>query len=108
MRRLAAYLKEREGFDSILRDEGFISYRIQGDECLIYDIFVSLDYRKKRIATELAEQVEKIAINSGCKYLSGTVIPTAKNSTESARFILSYGMKIHAAIPNAIVFRKDL
>lgn len=108
MHQLAAYLKEREGFDSIIKDEGFAAYRIEGDTCQIYDIFVHSDYRMKNIATEMAQEIEAIAKRSGCTYLTGTTITTGRNSTESVKFILSYGMKIHGTVQNAIIFRKEL
>ncbi len=108
MDKLAQYFKERVGFDSIVRAEGFIAYRLQGDECWIYDIFVDPDFRKRGVATELAEQVEKIAINGGCKYLCGSTTPSSNGSTDSLKFILAYGMSLHSAGPNIVTLRKEI
>lgn len=108
MHRLASYLKEREGFDSIVNEYGFIAYRIEGKECNIYDLFISPDYRRKNVATELAQQVEKIAVSRGCTHFTGTVFASARNATDSAKFILAYGLKIHGIVQNTILFRKEL
>lgn len=108
MQRLAAYLKEREDIDCIVTDEGFASYKISGEECYIRDIWVHPDYRKKGIASELADQIASIALGAGCKFLTGSVSTTANNSTASVLVLLAYGFKIHSAVQYGIFFRKDL
>jgi hypothetical protein len=108
LRQLAAYLKEREGFDSIINDMGFASYRISGDECYIRDIFVYPDFRKSNVASEIADEIARIAIISGCKYISGSVSTLANGATDSTKVLLAYGFKIHSAIEGGILFRKDL
>ena len=108
MQQIAAYFKEREGFDSIVREEGFASYRIQGEECYIRDIWVHKDFRKKGIAAEMADDIARLAIAQGCKYLTGSVSTTANGSTESVLVLLAYGFKIHSVVQYGIYFRKDL
>lgn len=108
MHRLAAYFKEREGFDAIVTNEGFAAYRISGDECYIRDIWTDSDYRKKRVAADLADRIAEIAKKAGCKYLSGSVSTAAQNSTASTKVLLAYGFEIHSAVPGGIYFRKDL
>jgi ribosomal protein S18 acetylase RimI-like enzyme len=108
MHRLAAYLKEREGFDCIVMDEGFASYRIAGEECYIRDIWVHSDYRQKNIASLIADRIEHAAIQSGCKYLSGSVSTTANHATESCKVLLAYGFEVYGAVQDGIFFRKEL
>jgi|SRR5665213_848726 len=108
MHRLAAYLKEREDFDVISRDEGFADYRINGDECYIRSIFVFPDYRKKGIASEMADDIARIALSKGCKRLIGSVDTTTKNAHNSALVLLAYGFKLHSAVHGGVFFRKDL
>lgn len=108
MHRLATYFKEREGFDSIIRDEGFATYKINGGECYIRDIWVHSDYRKKGVATDMADDIARIAIAAGCKYLTGTVSTEANNATNNTLILLAYGFKIHGCVQYAIFFRKDL
>lgn len=108
MHRLAAYLKEREGFDSIITDEGFAAYRIEGENCRIYDIFIEPDYRKKHVASEMVVDIEGIAKRAGCKYLCGSVITGSAQATESLKFILAYGLIIFSSDTSTITLRKDL
>lgn len=108
MDHLAAYLKERENFDSLVREEGFASYQINGDECYIRDIWVHKDFRKKGIASELADDIARIAIVKGCKYLTGSVSTTALGATESLMVLFAYGFKIHSVVSYGIYCRKEL
>ena len=108
MDKLAQYLKEREGFDSIVTDKGFVAYRVQGTECWIYDIYVHADFRKMGIASFLAKEVEAIAKAAGCTTLCGSVAPKARNSTDSLKFQLAYGMKLHSSAENVVHLRKEI
>lgn len=108
MLRLAAYFKEREDFDCIVTDEGFASYKIMGEECYIRDLWVERDYRKSGLASQMADDISRIALSKGCKFLSGSISLTANNPTESAAVLIAYGFKVHSANQLGVFFRKDL
>lgn len=108
MHKLAAYLKEREGFDSIITDEGFASYRIQGEECYLRDIWIEEVSRNGGYASEIADGISVIAKKAGCKYLTGSVSTLSGDPTVSTKVLLAYGFQIHGAIQGGIIFRKDL
>lgn len=108
MHQLAAYLKEREGFDSIITEKGFASYIISGEECYIKDIWVHQEYRNQYIASKIADDVSEIAKKAGCKYLTGSVSPAAHMATDSVKVLIAYGFKLHSAVNNGIFFRKGL
>ena len=108
MQQLAAYLKERENLDSLIREEGFAAYRIAGEECYIRDIWVHPDYRKKGLASEIADDIARIAIAKGCKYLTGSVDTMAHGAHQNVLVLLAYGFKIHSAVQYGIFFRKML
>lgn len=108
MDQLASYFKELEDFDSIVAPEGFASYRVNGDECYIKDIWVHPDYRKQSFASHIADNIAEIAKKAGCKYLTGSVYINIKNPTLSTKVLLAYGFEIHSLVPNGIIFRKAL
>ncbi len=108
MQQLAKYLKERENFDSLIRDEGFAEYKINGEECYIRSIWVEKDFRKKGIASDMADDISRIAIGQGCKYLTGTVDVTANGAHESMLVLLAYGFRLHSAVNYGLFFRKSL
>lgn len=108
MHQLAAYLKEREGFESIVIDGAFAAYRIDGEDCYIKDIWVNPDLRNRDIASSVADQIAHQAKKSGCKYLTGSVDTTKGDPTASTKVLLAYGFKVFAAVQGGIYFRKDL
>lgn len=108
MSHFASYFKERENVETLESEHGFAIYSIRGEECYIRDIYVTPEARKTGAASRMANQITEIAKEKGCKYATGTVCPTANNSTDSLKVLLSYGMKLHRAEPNLIIFIKEL
>jgi GNAT superfamily N-acetyltransferase len=102
------YVKEREGLDILENEQGFFTYRITGEECYIKDIFITKEARRTGLATSMAEEISKIAKEKGCKYLSGTCVPSTVGSTASLKAMFSYGFKIHSSQNDLIVLIKEL
>jgi GNAT superfamily N-acetyltransferase len=105
----AEYILERTD-DKILEDsKGFITWRYINDkQAYIVDIFVKKQYRKKNVASKLADYVCSIAKNLGYKEVIGTVVPSTKGSDDSLRVLWGYGMKLFSAEHDLIVMKKDL
>lgn len=108
MKRWSQYIKERENLDSIEDDSGFATFSINGEECYIRDIWTDPKYRQLNLASKLADKIVEIAKSKGCKYIIGTVCPTANNSTASLQVLLGYNMTLIKSIDNLIIFRKDI
>jgi len=105
----AQYLCERTN-DFILEDDhGFATYRYLDDnKVYIIDIFVEKEFRKNGIATVIANKIAKQAKRDGRTLLIGSVQPSAKNSSESMKALLAYGMKIESSGQDFIILRKDI
>ncbi len=108
MDQLAAYFLEREGFDSIVVDGGFATYRINGEECYLRDIWVHSENRNRGVASAMADIISVKAKSLGCKYLTGSVDTTKGDPTASVKVLLAYGFQIFSAVQGGIFFRKDL
>lgn len=108
MHQLSQYLKEREGFDSIITDNGFASYLITGAECYIRDIWVHPDFRKTKIASNMADEIVEIAKKAGCNCLIGSVYLKTTNPTASTKVLLAYGFNVHSVVQDGILFRKEI
>ena len=108
MTMFAAYLLERVNVELIENDKGFAIYVITGTESYIRDIWVKKEFRKQGVASSLADLVAEKAIEAGCSILSGSVCPTTKGADDSIRVLQAYGMRVHSATNNLIVFIKDL
>ncbi len=107
------YLEElHKGKSIYTSNAGFAVYWIRsteiGKEVYIEDIYVKPEYRRKRAAHELADQVAVIGRDNKCTYMTGTVVPSANNSTESLAMMLSYGFKLWLSQDNIIWFKKEL
>lgn len=108
MHQLAAYLKERQGLDSIIVDGGFASYLINGDECYIVDLWAHPENRNRGVASAMADVISTKAKSLGCKYLTGSVDTTKGDPTTSTKVLLAYGFKVFSSVAGGIYFRKDL
>lgn len=106
----ANYIKEREDKEIIENDCGFITYKIFRDqkECMICDLYVLPEYRKNKIASEMANTVSNIAKNNDCNCLTAQVDTLALNCTDSLKVILAYGFKILSCNSRTITLVKEL
>lgn len=103
------YLLEHSGDEIIETEAGFATYRFLNEEQVyIVDIYVRPYARKSRAASSMADTIVEIAKKRGCKELIGTVVPVAKNSTESLKVLLGYGMKLSGIDGNMVVFKKGI
>lgn len=90
-------------------DRGFITYVFPDpDTCYIKDIYISPQYRKTHEGSQLGYTIQEIAILKGCKYLLGSVVPSAKGSTQSLMVLLSFDFQLFSSSNDFIVFRKEL
>ncbi len=101
------YLRERTNDQIIDKQYGFATYRYVDKSVYIVDIFVDPDFRNTHLATEMADEIVKEAKEKGCTELLGSVVPSTKNSTISLKVLLGYGMTLHAASNDFIVFKKE-
>lgn len=108
------YVEELHNSKSVYyNDKGFAVYWIRNLndkelEVYIEDIYVKPEYRRTRAAHILADEVVKIAREKGCKYMTGSVIPSANNSTISLDMMRSYNFQLHSCKDNIIWFIKEI
>lgn len=102
------YYKEREGLETLKHKHGFATFIIEEDICFIKDIFVEKDFRKKSIASEMADEIVKLAKERNCKTLLGQADIGANGAEASVLTLLHYGFKFHRMDGNIIAFYKEL
>jgi uncharacterized radical SAM superfamily Fe-S cluster-containing enzyme len=107
----ADYLVEKTN-DKILEhgSSGFATYRFLDDGKTVYivDIYVVGKFRKSGLAKEMADKIAVEAKKLGAVKMLGTVIPSNKNSTESLKVLIAYGMRLVSSGNDLIVFEKEL
>lgn len=103
-----AYLEEREGKSLIYTDKGYATYLIVDNEIYLEDIYVKPEFRQTREAWKMADQIAEIGKESGCKYMSGSVVPSAPGATRNMKMMISYGFDLAFAKDNFIGFIKEI
>lgn len=105
----ADYVQELMGNHVVESPDGFATYRFT-DEHTVYimDIYIVPSARNRGLSKDVADQIVEIAKKRGCTRLLGSVIPSAKGSTESVKVLLAYGMVLDSSTTDFIVFRKDI
>jgi GNAT superfamily N-acetyltransferase len=102
------YYLEREGFRTVTTDYGFASFKIDGKECYLKDIYVKKEHRRGGHASEIAQMVESIAIEEGCDCIKGSIVPDLPGATECLAGQLKFGFKLFSSHENFIVLIKEL
>lgn len=109
------YIKEREGLETLVIDNGFLTAKVDIDETgnkylFIGDFFVSKKDRVKsrKTATKLLKAAKEYALKSGCLRICGIVWTNTENATESLKANLYYGYKVIGADINKIYVESSL
>jgi len=104
----AEYLHEKTDIKMLESPNAFATYVFTDKGCWIKDIYVKPEFRKTKMASDLADMISEIARAQGAKTLLGSVVPSAKNSNDSLKVLLAYGMILDSATNDFILFRKDI
>lgn len=105
----ANYLREKTSDQIIENETGFITYRkIDEKTMYILDVYVLPDFRQTGAAKAMADIVVEAAQKMGCTKLLGSIVPSNKNSTDSLKVLLAYGMSLESSALDFIVFSKGI
>lgn len=104
----AEYLHEKTDVKMLESPNAFATYVFTDRGCWIKDIYVKPEFRKTSVASDLANMISEIAKSKGIKTLLGSVIPSNKNSTDSLKVLLAYGMTLESCGNDFILFKKEL
>lgn len=104
----AEYMQEREGATVISAPDGFLSYRIDGEECLIVSIFVRKTARTSNLSGALLNTLLEQAKGRHCRFISGNVHLGTRNAADSMKFFLAVGARPLSANNSAITFIKEI
>ena len=100
------YIEELEGLEIIESNRGFATYKIEGDELWVYDVFVRPDYRGCGIAKRYFDQLEEIAKENDCKYMV-TLTNTNNNAWEkSTKMLTEHGYEPFDMTDKGTIFLK--
>lgn len=104
----AKYFNEREGFETINTGKGIASFKVIGEDCYIRDVYVDPDHRFSGEASIIADEITKIAKARGCKFLTGSIVPSMNGATGSLLGLIKYGFKLNWAKDDYICLVKEI
>lgn len=106
------YFKEEVGVtDVVVKDYGFYSYTIIGNECLVNDMYIEPQFRGKSFATKMMDEIAVTAKERGCDRLTSNILVFDKNYEKVNKKIgpfLGVGFKIENIGQDAITFEKKI
>ena len=62
------YAKDLYGVDIYSTDKYFFTYKVNGEELNIIDVYVAPKYRGSKITLEMYEKIDEVSKGTGCKY----------------------------------------
>lgn len=87
----ACWLKE-QGFSILDKPYGFITYKFQGDACIIFDIYTQKEFRKTKKAWQLwTEMLKHIQSNPNCHVVIGFSEHIGTNPADGVGAMLAAG-----------------
>lgn len=105
----ADYHRDYLGKKVLETDKGFTVYHYISDvEVFIDDMYVRPEYRRTRVGYDMADEIVKEAKANGKQYLAAAVRPTVPGATESLKFIMNYGLRLHSIREDMLFLIKDL
>lgn len=72
---------------------GFISYELKGDACIIYDVYVSPEYRKQGVMKTATKAIKELAIKERKNVLIGISDLNGTNREPGLGLISACGFK---------------
>jgi GNAT superfamily N-acetyltransferase len=104
----AAFIKERENFDSVEEEYGFATYQIRGNLVYLRDVYVIPKERQKGYASLLSDRVAEISKKQGCPKNFTTVACLDPNEGLNIQIVTLYGFKFTQTNGQLSYFEKEL
>lgn len=104
----ADYIKDREGAEVIDAEHGFVTFKVENNECLLLNIYVAPQARKTGVAGMLVDAVCVRAEQSECNAVLAQVHFNDKNASDTLMAALKLGFKVLAGNNSFIWIVKSL
>lgn len=102
------YIKEREQKEIIEKDWGFVSYKINGPEIYLADIYVRPDQRSLGRSRELVNEVIEVGKNANCEILTANIHCADPNVNKTLIVSLHLGFEVKGANNGVILIAINL
>ena len=92
----------------LYKDKGFMAYYFEEDSLFVLHFFIDPEDRGLKSVHEMFENIKKIAIKKGKKFIDCSKNMEIKRSNERLLFQLRYGFKIKKIVGNDIYLRYEI
>lgn len=90
----AKYIKERQGTDIIETDKYFVTYQIEGNEMMVFDMFIDQRYRGSKVTLELKNRIFKTASDNKVRVMFATTDIDTKGWNHAEKCMYHVGFKL--------------
>ena len=104
----AQYISEREDALVLENENGFLTYKIMNQECLVINMFIKPALRKKGEGRFLVSELSDIARAKGCLYITANIYLNDGGATKTLISALMAGFGISAADRGTITIYKNI
>lgn len=104
----ARYIKEREGKSIIENEDSFVSYKINGPEVYLSDIFISEESRTLSRFRALINQVAEIGKANECDIITANIHLADPNANKTLKVSMHVGFKVKDANGGILLLVKKI
>lgn len=102
------YIKERENLDFVEIEEGFFTYKINGDECYLNNVFLKPEHRGTPATIKIMNKIIEAAQSRDCKLISANVYLNDHGFHRTIKSALKLGFSFVLAQNNCVTIVKKL
>lgn len=106
----ADYVRERNKWDVIENDDGFLAFQFGDGVCWVRELYIRPEQRNKKCAKLMLDLLAEQCAKKDVKFFYATVCPYAREANAVLTMAINYGFKLCDVDPvgRVVVIRKEL
>lgn len=102
------YIKERENSNLLVNENGWLSYKVNGQECFIVDMFIKKESRGTGLLDKMISDLKDIALLSQCEIIVANIHLNDKGANHTLKAAFKLDFSVVRADHNIIVIVKQI
>ena len=108
MKHYGEFIKEREGLDLLEFPEGFLTFKVEADECFVANLFIHPDFRGTPALFRFYEKLEKLSLEKNAKYISANIHLNDHGFNRTLKAVLKLGFSLVQAQNGSVIIVKKI
>lgn len=104
----ARYHEERSGAKILECEDGFLVYRITGEECFIVDMYIAPEKRKSLLFKKMMDELEILAKSSGGTLITANIFIDDPGASNTLIAVLKYGFRVTGTGNGVLLVAKEI